>query len=354
MPLYAKQRKKLIAFNILDILRKYTDENHRLSQTEILSKLESEYDMVIDRKAVKRNLTDLMEFGCEIECTEVTRSYVDPKTGESVDSSLLTDFYLVRDFTDAELRLLIDSLVFSRHVPNRQCKELVKKLEGLSNVYFSSRFGHVFPAPEEQTDNRQIFLNIELLDEAITEKRKVAFRYLEYGTDKKQHPRKRRDGSERYVVSPYQMAAKEGKYYLICCLDGYETAANYRVDRISDIEVLKDEPARAFASLRDSKGLPLDLADYMKKHIYMFSGENVRAIFRIEKKLISDVIDLFGNDVSFRETEDGGITVSVYANERSLLHFAQNFAPEAILIDPPDLKERVRKQLEATLERYEN
>ncbi|MCQ2426721.1 MAG: WYL domain-containing protein [Lachnospiraceae bacterium] len=354
MPLYAKQPKKLITFNILDILRKYSDENHRLSQTEILSKLESEYDMVIDRKAVKRNLTDLLEFGYEIECREVTRAYTDPRTGKTVESTILTDLYLVRDFTDAELRLLIDSLLFSRHVPGSQCKELVKKLEGLSNIYFSSRSAHVFPAPEEHTDNKQIFLNVELLDEAITKKCKVAFRYLEYGTDKKQHPRKRSDGSERYVVSPYQMAAKEGKYYLICSLDGHESAANYRLDRISDIEVLHDEHVLPFDSLRDSKGLPLDLADYMKKHIYMFSGENCRATFRIEKKLISDVIDLFGNDVSFRDTGDGGITVSVYANEMSVLHFAQNFAPEAILIDPPELKDKVKKRLEKTLERYEN
>lgn len=354
MPLYVRQPKKLIAFNILDILRKYTDENHRLNQAQILSKLKSEYDMEIDRKAVKRNLTDLMELGCEIEYKEVTRSYTDPKTGETVDSTILTDLYLVRDFTDAELRLLIDSLLFSRHVPAGQCRELVNKLEGLSNIYFSSRSAHVFPAPEEHTDNKQIFLNVELLDEAITKKCKVAFRYLEYGTDKKQHPRKRSDGSERYVVSPYQMAAKEGKYYLICSLDGHENAANYRVDRISDIRVLEEEPVIPFDKLHDSKGLPLDLADYMKKHIYMFSGENRRASFRIEKKLISDVIDLFGSDVSFREEENGTITVSVFANETSLLHFAQTFAPQAILIDPPDLKERVRKQLEATLEQYNN
>lgn len=29
-----KQSQKLVLFNILDILRKYTDENHRLSQKE--------------------------------------------------------------------------------------------------------------------------------------------------------------------------------------------------------------------------------------------------------------------------------------------------------------------------------
>ena len=50
------QPKKLIIMNILDILKKYTDEDHRLSQKEIAEILETEYEMKVDRKAVKRNL----------------------------------------------------------------------------------------------------------------------------------------------------------------------------------------------------------------------------------------------------------------------------------------------------------
>ena len=33
--MYAKSPKKLIIINILDILKRYTDENHRLSQKDI-------------------------------------------------------------------------------------------------------------------------------------------------------------------------------------------------------------------------------------------------------------------------------------------------------------------------------
>ena len=54
--MYTAQPKKMLIMNILDILKKYTDENHRLSQKEIADILKSEYDMTVDRKAVKRNL----------------------------------------------------------------------------------------------------------------------------------------------------------------------------------------------------------------------------------------------------------------------------------------------------------
>lgn len=40
-----KQPKKLLIMNILDILRKYSDEEHRLSQKDIAEILKTEYDM---------------------------------------------------------------------------------------------------------------------------------------------------------------------------------------------------------------------------------------------------------------------------------------------------------------------
>ena len=77
--------------------------------------------------------------------------------------------------------------------------------------------------PEDKTNNKQVFFNIDILDEAIHSKKKVSFKYLDYGTDKKQHKKCKEDGTERvYIVSPYQMAAKEGKYYLICNYDKYD------------------------------------------------------------------------------------------------------------------------------------
>lgn len=58
-----KQPKKLLIMNILDILRKYSDEEHRLSQKDIAEILKTEYDMTADRKAIRRNILNLMDCG---------------------------------------------------------------------------------------------------------------------------------------------------------------------------------------------------------------------------------------------------------------------------------------------------
>ena len=126
--MYTKQPKKLLILNILDILRRCSDADHRLSQKDILDILQSEYDMTADRKAIKRNLMNLIDCGYQLEYSESIRR---SKTGE--EEVLLTDWYLERDFTDAELRLLIDSLLFSKHIPYSQCKALIGKIEGLSS-----------------------------------------------------------------------------------------------------------------------------------------------------------------------------------------------------------------------------
>ena len=349
--MYTKQPKRNINLNILDILRKYTDENHRLSQREIADILKNEYDMTVERKAIKRNLMNLIECGYYIEYSESVRTFKD-KNGEPYENIVLSNFYLKRDFTDSELRLLIDGVLFSNHIPYNHDKKLVDKLASLSNIYFKKRVKHITRMPEDKTDNKQLFYSVELLDEAISKEKKVHFHYLEYHSDKKMHKRVNHDGKVRdYIISPYQLAAREGKYYLICNNDKYETITNYRVDRITDIEIL-DENVKPFNTLKGSDGRPLDLKDYMGKHIYMCFGDNIRAEFRADKSMISDIIDVFGKDVRFSGETDTQITVTANVNQMAMEQFALSFAPWIEVIKPQKLRDKMIEDLNAGLGNY--
>ena len=356
--MYSAPSKGLLMMNILDILKKYSNSDHRLSQKDIADILQREYSTIADRKAIKNNLMHLEELGLRLEYKETKRTtpVKDAKTGEVklIENVMLSDFYLIRDFTDAELRLLIDGLIFSHHIPYNQCKELVKKLEGLSDKYFRSRIRHIAKMPEDRTDNQELFLNIELLDEAISEKKKVRFLYTEYLTDGKIHIRTRPDGSQReYTVSPYQMAAREGKYYLICNYDKYNDISNYRLDRIKGLRIL-DEAAKPFETLEGADRKALDLAEYMKKHIYMFSSGDVRVRFRVSRAMISDVIDMFGSDVSFSEGTEESVTVTACVNEAAMVQFAKNYAPDVTVISPQRMADRIKCDLVKALENYDN
>ena len=346
--MYTKQPKKLLIINILDVLRKYSDTDHRLSQKDIIEILENEYEMQADRKAIKRNLMNLIDFGYDISFSESIRIN---KNGE--EETIYTDWYLERDFSDAELRLLIDSLLFSKHIPYSQCKELIGKIEGLSNRYFKSKVRHVCNLPDNQPANRELFYNIEILDEAIEKNRKVKFHYTEYRTDKKMYLRTDRDGKVReYTVNPYQMVATNGRYYLIGNLDKYDNVSHYRVDKIRDIEItdISSKPQRKVEGLENGLNLP----KHMAEHIYMFSGESKRITMKTYPFMADELIDWFGDGVTFTNETEHSVLAHVTANLKAMRFWVLQHAPYVSVVSPKELADEVKKDLQAAIEKYNN
>ena len=144
------------------------------------------------------------------------------------------------------------------------------------------------------------------------------------------------------------MVAKEGKYYLICNYDKYDDISNYRVDRITEIEIL-DERAKPFEKLKWSDGKRLDLAEYMKKHVYMYSSADSSVKFRIVKPMISDVIDMFGKDIRFY---DETVCVKANVNESAMIQYAKSYAPDVVILEPERLREQLKEEIEIGLEVY--
>lgn len=345
--------KKMVPLMILEILRKETDDNHHMTQEEIREKIRSRYEMSVDRKAVKRNIDNLVDMGFPIEYSKSTRMMPNQKTGELEENTTTSDYWYMHDFTESELRLLIDGLLFSKHLPYNQRRELVDKLVGQSSRHFKPHVRHVYTVPNTLPQNPELFLTIETLDEAIDNKRKIAFHYLEYGTDGNQHLKYRENGEVReYVASPYQMAVNEGKYYLICNYDKYNDVSNYRVDRMADVRILEDEPAKPFDSLDGAGRAGLDLAKYMAEHVYMYSSPNSRCKFRVVRSMVDDVIDMFGRGVTFSDETEKHVTVSAYVNERSMWQYAKSFAPYVLILEPKRLADQVVAEAEHTLAAY--
>ena len=344
--MYTKQPKKLLIMNILDILRRYSDADHRLSQKDIIDILQTEYEMFADRKAIKRNLMNLIDFGYNLEFSESVRRN---KDGE--EEVIYTDWYLERDFSDAELRLLIDSLLFSKHIPYSQCKELIEKIEGLSNRYFKSKVRHVRNLPVDQPQNAELFYTIEILDEAIERNRQVVFHYGDYGTDKKLHLRERKDGKPReYLVNPYQMVATNGRYYLIANVERHDNISHYRVDHIRDIEIT-DTPAKP---QRKVEGLEngLDLPKHMAEHVYMFTGESQRIIMRTTPGMAGELIDWFGSGVTFSDETETSVIAHVTANLQAMRFWALQYAPYVTVLAPQSLVDTVKADLGNALKYY--
>ena len=123
--------KKLALLRILQILEKYSDSEHPLTQKEIAKYLEDDYGITIERKAVSRNLTLLKDAGYEIGTAKREGFYLDETT---------------REFTDSELRLLIDGVLSSKYIPARYSKEIIDSREGGKKTAVVSSNYHVYRA----------------------------------------------------------------------------------------------------------------------------------------------------------------------------------------------------------------
>lgn len=344
--MYTVPPKKMLALNILAILREYTDSEHRLSQKQIVDLLESEYQMQVDRKSIKRNLMNLIDSGYDIEFTETVRQ---TKNGES--ETICSDWYINRDFEDSELRLLIDSLLFSNHIPTSHCRQLIDKLKGLSNRYFNTRVKHVHSLPEVKSTNRQLFYSIDILDESISREKQVRFNYGTYDIDGKLHPRLNPEGEiKEYIIDPYQMVAVNGRYYLICRYDPYDQLVYYRIDRILNIKVLETpvKPLRKLPGLSDG----LDLPKHMAEHIYMFSGDSTTVCFRVTRSALIHVFDWFGDDVRFSNINDDTVEAIVCVNEQAMLYWALQFNEHIEVLSPPSLKVKLLAAATSMTEKY--
>lgn len=320
--------KKLSILFILEILKKETNAEHHLSQQEIIRILKRDYNMDAERKSIARNINDLIDAGYDIIYDE----------GYYLDN---------HDFEYSELRLLIDSVLFSKNIPAKQCKTLLKKVAGLTDRHFNARVKHIATMPNTPTNNRQIFFTIDILDEAITQGKKVSFWYNEFHTDKKLHRKK----ESRYVVNPYQIAATNGRYYLICCTDKYDNVAHYRLDHMEGAKIL-EEDAKPISEIKGME-YGLDLPKHMAEHIYMFSGESKRVVFRAKLSAVDQIIDWFGTDISFFNETDTTVDVSVRVNESAMFCWLLQYGMSCEVLSPPALREKVKNAVNEIAKKYE-
>ncbi len=346
--LYARSPKKLLIINILDILRTYTDEQHPLSQRDIIEILERDYAMTAERKAVRRNLMALIDIDPNIEYTETTR------IKQNGDTEILySNWYYRHEFTPSELRLLIDSLLFSSYIPTTQCRLLIDKLKGLSNKYFHPHVRHIANLTEKESSNKQLFYTIDCLNQAITTQKQVRFHYNNYGLDKKLHPVLNKNGTPRtYVINPYQIAIASGRYYLICNHDYFSNVSHYRVERITDI-VITDTPARPQQQLEELQH-GLNLPRHMAEHIYMFTGPAIHVTFKASRQILNDIIDWFGTEAGLTAAGDDHLLVRVTVNRQAMLYWLMQYGQYTEVLTPDDLREEVLQLARQMVARYQS
>ena len=326
--MYATGNKKMLNMLILEILRMYSDENHALTQQEIIKLLKQNYGMECDRRSVKNNVESLKEMDYDISMDKGYR-------------------LMSREFDDSELRILIDSVLFSKSISTKQAKDIIVKIREMGSKYFKAKVSHVSNLPEiHRTKNKQAMYSLDTINDAISVKKKISFIYNEIGTDLKLHPKRQ----EPYTVNPYQIVANNSRFYLIGNYDKYDNIAHIRIDRMTDVRMLdeKAKPMKQIPELANGFNLP----NHMAEHIYMFSGKSIPVRLKTTTDMLTQLTDWFGGD--FRITEQNGdtVTVRVTCNEKAMRFWALQYGPYVEILAPESLRETIKEDIRSMYKKY--
>ncbi len=250
-----------------------------------------------------------------------------------------------RLFEDSELRLLIDGVLASKHISEKYSKDLIEKLSVLSNKYFKSNIKHVYSVKDwDKTENKAVFYNIELIDEAIESGKQIKFSYNKFGVDKKLHK------TSTQKSSPYQLILHNQHYYLVALNEKWKNIGHYRLDKITDLQ-LTDE---TITPLRSLKGFEngLDYKKYASSLPYMFTDEIKVITFVCEEKIIDHVVDWLGKDIRIRDLGNGKCEVVASVSPKAMEYWAMQYLNNVEVISPSDLREKIKNNLLSAEEKY--
>ena len=329
---------------VFDIIKKYATEIEPIDQNRIIAIMKKDGSEGCERKTVSRYLGKLRDrYGYDEEKhywknDDIRLHY--RITARS--SSPIYDRYwfeIIDDdaFTDEELLFLMDAVQFSKHVDPKTAEEITNKLSALSSHRYSSMFKYAPKVNEKDVPfNKAFFLNLGEIRKAILLSCKISFYNNQYGTDKKLH-----HTSEKPVVTcPYNIVVNNGNYYLLCGEFRSHAIKSYRIDMITDLEVL-DETYTHSAARSEAVNHP---EDYIVEHCYMSSGKPVDVLLDVDMSIIGDVIDSFGKKIRIEPAEDGGnrVTVRITSTEKDAIDWVMRYGEYASILEPDYLVEEMR------------
>ena len=270
---------------LYDILLKFTDEEHALSTNEIIEKL-NERGISVSRKVLPSDIDLLNKYGYEI------RSFVKKSRY----------YYAVHQLFDAaEITMLADVIKASKLTESRK-ETIINKLYSTIGMYKDTATDNVIFLDAKKYGNSSIIYNIDEIETAIKQKKKVSFLYYRLDENKNKVYNKDR---KRYIFNPLSLIWSKDNYYLLCYDDRHDGTSRYRIDKMEGVTV-EDEPILEKGELKD-----FDSETYRRQVFSMFGGKLEKVTIRFDKELLSDVYDKFGTDIQIHKSNDSTLTTTI-------------------------------------------
>ncbi len=329
----SRRNGKLKILYIIDILKKYSDEEHPINATEICNYL-AHYGIEAERKAIYDDLDNLISYGFDIIKTRTPRSGV---------------FLASREFEIPEIYLLTDAVQAADFITPKKTRELVSKLDAMmSDEQARTREKSTYIEYKHKCNNEEIYISIDTLRQAIENGNKVTLRYIS---------RKLGDGRQivpvekNFKVSPYALIWTDDHYYLVCNNEKYDNLMHLRLDRMKSVTET-EEKIRHFHECSDYNER-FNTADYVSKSFNMFGGELVEAELRCNERILEQVIDRFGENIHIIDRENGKFAFRIKALfSEGLVGWLMQFGTDIEVLGPEKLRNTIKEKIESMAKLY--
>ena len=326
------ENKKTSILLILKVLEEYTDENHYLTYQQIIEKIKMLYGIQLERKSVANSIEYLQELDYDI----------DKKDRGGV-------CLLSRSLEKSEITFLIDAIFSSKSIPGKEAKMLADKISKNLSIHERKNYDYLHKTVEvNRTSNKEIFLNIELIQEAINRKKRISFQYLTYNAQGKKIPRM--NGYE-YTVSPYYLINNYGHYYLLANYRSkYAFIQTFRIDYMTNLKIDETRDIKPLKSLDDSLK-NFSLTKYLNEHVYLFGGDSIDVKIEIlDPSSIAYIYDWFGNVIIKNDKETGKITTILKSNETALIYWLLQYGEHFKVLEPESFKNKLIEKAKKIIE----
>ena len=316
------QKYKLL--KLLELLRQETDEQHPLTTGALCDALDK-MGIPCERRTLAGDVALLNELGYEIMFTWVGRSKA---------------YYIEdRSFSLPELKLLMDAVQAASFVTEKKTGELVDKVAALGGAHrgeiLKSNMVHF---NTRKHTNESIYYNIDCLEKAIQENKKVIFLYF----DRDERGRKvYRRGGHHYVVEPLALVFNEDNYYLVVYSARHDNTASYRVDRMDRVEIVEEDMTKRAVRLRKS------MDKYSGKALKMYGGELVDVTLAFHRRALGAVYDTFGEALAVTASSPELYEATVQVQLSPVFWgWVFQFAGEMKILSPEPVIREYRQRLE--------
>ena len=318
------ENKKTSIILILKVLEEYSDEDHYLTQQNIIDKIHELYGIELERKSVASSLSLLQDLDYDINKS--------PKGGYAL---------LSRELDNIEIRFIADALYSSKSLSGKQSRDLISKLNQCLSRYQRRNYNFIYKCNDfNRNSNSELFYTLDLIEEAKKRGKKISFQYLSFDENGKQYVK--RNGF-RYIVSPYYSVNSGSRYYLICNYnEKYRPIQSFRLDYIINAQIEEDKDIKPLESLEGISNF--DISSYLNDNIYLLNGDVITARIRIdEPHSVQFVMDWFGRNAKIYK-KDGVLYVDIKCNENALFYWYMQYSETLTLISPQSLIDRVKNE----------